>query len=149
MLVKILVLHRIYNLSDDQNEYQINDRKSFMRFIGLGPEDCVPDAKTIWRYRDTLTKANIIRELFNQELEKAGLITYTGTVVDATFVEAPRQHNYHDENQDIKQGKTPEEWQGPVNIHKPRQKDVDDRWTRTGNYYYYGYNDHVKADADS
>ena len=152
MLFKVLVLQRIYNLSDDQTEYQINDRMSFMRFLGLGLGDRVPDAKTIWLYRDTLTKANVIRELFdlfNEKLEEAGLITHAGTIVDATFVEAPQQHNHHDENQDIKQGKTPEEWQKPENIHKLRQKDVDARWTRKGNYYYYGYKDHVKADADS
>ena len=152
MLFKVLVLQRIYNLSDDQTEYQINDRMSFMRFLGLGLSDRVPDAKTIWLYRDTLTKANVIRELFdlfNGQLEEAGLITHTGTIVDATFVEAPRQHNHHDENNDIKQGKTPKEWKKPENIHKLRQKDSDARWTRKGREFHFGYKDHVKADADS
>lgn len=152
MLFKALVLQRIYNLSDDQTEYQINDRMSFMRFLGLGLGDRVPDAKTIWLYRDTLTKANVIRELFdlfNAQLEDAGLITHTGTIVDATFVEAPRQHNHHDENNDIKQGKTPKEWKKPENIHKLRQKDSDARWTRKGREFHFGYKDHVKADADS
>ena len=152
MLFKVLVLQRIYNLSDDQTEYQINDRMSFMRFLGLGLGDRVPDAKTIWLYRDTLTKANVIRELFdlfNAQLEDAGLITHTGTIVDATFVEAPRQHNHHDENDDIKQGKTPEEWKKLQNIHKLRQKDTDARWTRKGREFHFGYKDHVKADADS
>lgn len=152
MLFKVLVLQRIYNLSDDQTEYQINDRMSFMRFLGLGLGDRVPDAKTIWLYRDTLTKANVIRELFdlfNAQLEDAGLITHTGTIVDATFVEAPRQHNHHDENDEIKQGKTPEEWKKPENIHKLRQKDMDARWTRKGREFHFGYKDHVKADADS
>ena len=152
MLFKVLVLQRIYNLSDDQTEYQINDRMSFLRFLGLGLGDRVPDAKTIWLYRDTLTKANVIRELFdlfNAQLEDAGLITHTGTIVDATFVEAPRQHNHHDENNDIKQGKTPEEWEKPQNIHKLRQKDMDARWTRKGREFHFGYKDHVKADADS
>ena len=152
MLFKVLVLQRIYNLSDDQTEYQINDRMSFMRFLGLGLGDRVPDAKTIWLYRDTLTKANVIRELFdlfNAQLEDAGLITHTGTIVDATFVEAPRQHNHHDENDDIKQGKIPEEWKKPENIHKLRQKDTDARWTRKGREFHFGYKDHVKADADS
>lgn len=152
MLFKVLVLQRIYNLSDDQTEYQINDRMSFMRFLGLGLGDRVPDAKTIWLYRDTLTKANVIRELFdlfNAQLEDAGLITHTGTIVDATIVEAPRQHNHHDESNDIKQGKTPEEWEKPQNIHKLRQKDMDARWTRKGREFHFGYKDHVKADADS
>jgi Transposase and inactivated derivatives, IS5 family len=74
MLFKVLILQRIYNLSDDQTENQINDRMSFMRFLGLGLGDSVPDAKTVWLFRDTLTKADVIRkifELFNQQLEDA------------------------------------------------------------------------------
>lgn len=152
MLFKVLVLQRIYNLSDDQTEYQINDRMSFMRFLGLGLGDRVPDAKTIWLYRDTLTKANVIRELFdlfNAQLEAAGLITHTGTIVDATFVEAPRQHNHHNENEDIKKGNVPDAWKKPENIHKLRRKDMDARWTRKGREFHFGYKDHVKADADS
>lgn len=152
LLFKVLVLQRIYNLSDDQAEYQINDRMSFMRFLGLHLGDRVPDAKTIWLYRDTLTKANIIRELFNvfnKQLEEANLITRTGTIVDATFVEAPRQRNRKDERDDIKQGKIPEEWQKPENKNKLRQKDVNATWTRKGGQTYYGYKDHIKADADS
>ncbi|MBQ3193362.1 MAG: IS5 family transposase [Oscillospiraceae bacterium] len=152
MLFKALVLQRIYNLSDDQTEYQINDRMSFMRFLGLGLGDRVPDAKTIWLYRDTLTKANVIRELFdlfNAQLEDAGLITHTGTIVDATFVEAPRQHNHHNENEDIKKGNVPDAWKKPENIHKLRRKDMDARWTRKGREFHFGYKDHVKADADS
>lgn len=152
MLFKILILQRVYNLSDDQTEYQINDRMSFMRFLGLGLGDRVPDAKTIWLYRNTLTKANVIRDLFDlfqAQLEEAGLITRTGTIVDATFVDAPRQHNDHDENDAIKQGKVPEEWEKPENIHKLRQKDRHARWTRKGNEFHFGYKDHVKADADS
>lgn len=152
LLFKVLVLQRIYNLSDDQTEYQINDRMSFMRFLGLHLGDRVPDAKTIWLFRDTLTKANVVRVLFdafNKQLEEANLITRTGTIVDATFVEAPRQRNSKDELDDIKQGKIPEEWQKPKNKHKLRQKDVDATWTRKGNQTYYGYKDHVKADADS
>lgn len=152
MLFKVLVLQRIYNLSDDQTEYQINDRMSFMRFLGLGLGDRVPDAKTIWLYRDTLTKANVIRELFdlfNAQLEDAGLITHTGTIVDATFVEAPRQYNHHNENEDIKKGNVPDAWKKPENIHKLRRKDMDARWTRKGREFHFGYKDHVKADADS
>ncbi len=152
MLFKILVLQRIYNLSDDQTEYQINDRISFMRFLGLHLGDRVPDAKTIWLFRDTLTKADVIRDLFdifNKQLEEAHLITHTGTIVDATFVEAPRQRNSKDERKDIKEGKVPEAWEKEGNSHKLRQKDMDATWTRKGNQTYFGYKDHVKADADS
>lgn len=152
LLFKVLILQRIYNLGDDQTEYQINDRMSFMRFLGLGLGDGVPDAKTIWLFRDTLAKADVICEifeLFSQQLEDAHLITHTGSIVDATFVDAPRQRNTREENAQIKAGKCPEEWEKPENTHKLAQKDTDARWTKKGNEVHYGYKDHVKVDADS
>ena len=152
LMFKILVLQRIYNLSDDQAEYQINDRMSFMRFLGLHLGDRVPDAKTIWLFRDMLTKANIMRELFNvfsKQLEDAHLITRTGTIVDATFVDAPRQRNSKEENDERRAGNIPEEWKKPENKNKMRQKDLDATWTRKGDETHYGYKDHVKADSDS
>lgn len=148
MLFKVLILQRIYNLSDDQTEYQINDRMSFMRFLGLTLSDSVPDAKTIWLFRDTLTKANVMPAmfaLFNQTLEAAHLITHTGTIVDATFVDAPRQRNTREENQTIKSGSVPEEWAE----HKLCQKDTDARWTKKNNETHYGYKNHAKVDVDS
>ena len=57
VIFKVLVLQALYNLSDDQAEYQLRDRYSFGRFLGLGLEDAVPDAKTLWRYREALAKA--------------------------------------------------------------------------------------------
>jgi IS5 family transposase len=150
MMFKILVLQRIYNLSDDQTEYQINDRMSFMRFLGLRIEDKVPDAKTIWAFRNALSEAGVMRELFDlfqQQLHKEGLITRTGTIVDASFVEAPVQRNSKEERAAIKNGEIPEEWQG--NANKLRQKDTDARWTKKNGRSFFGYKDHVKADAES
>lgn len=60
LIFKVLVLQALYNLSDDQMEYQLRDRLSFMRFVGLGLEDTVPDAKTLWLYRETLAKAGAV-----------------------------------------------------------------------------------------
>ena len=150
MLFKTIVLQRLYNLSDDQTEFQINDRMSFMRFLGLGLDDKVPDAKTIWLFKDTLTKAGIMDQLFsqfNRMLEERGIITHKGTIVDATFVDVPRQRNSREENRKIKNGETPEEWN--ENPHKKAQKDTDARWTKKGDETHYGYKDHVKVDADS
>ena len=112
MMFKILVLQRLFNLSDDQTEYQITDRMSFQRFIGLSLGERVPDAKTIWLFKDTITQKEIIEPLFNQftaQLESQGIITHTGTIVDATFVDAPRQRNTREENNQIKNGETPME----------------------------------------
>ena len=152
MLFKILILQRLFNISDDQAEYQINDRVSFMRFLDLSLGETVPDAKTIWLFRDTLVKSDVMRELFDvfdRQLEMQGIITHSGSIVDATFVEAPRQRNTREENQQIKEGTIPEDWEKPENIHKLRQKDTDARWTKKNNERHYGYKDHVKADAES
>ena len=110
----------------------------------------MPDAKTIWLFRNTLTELKIIDALFsqfNQMLEAQGIITHTGTIVDATFVDAPRQRNSRDENEQIKNSEIPEEWK--KNPHKMSQKDTDARWTKKRDETHYGYKDHVKADADS
>ena len=66
IIFKVLVLQALYNLADDTVEYLIGDRLSFMRFLGLGLPDRVPDAKTIWLYREALTKAGAIETLFDE-----------------------------------------------------------------------------------
>jgi IS5 family transposase len=147
MMFKILILQEYYGLSDDQMEFQLLDRLSFQRFIGQGLEDTVPDAKTIWLYRNTLTEAGVIDELFvqlNKQLERTGLIAHKGKMVDASFVKAPIQRNTPEENKKIKQGETPD-WAE----NKARQKDVDADWTKKGGVNYYGYKQHIKADLKS
>ena len=152
MMFKILIIQRLYNLSDEQMEFQLNDRRTFSRFAGLQPGENIPDAKTIWLFRDTLAKSGKIDKIFdkfNEQLEAEHIITHKGSIVDATFVEAPIQHNTPDENKTIKEGKIPEEWKGEDQIHKIAQKDTDARWTMKGNRSYYGYKNHVKVDADT
>lgn len=148
LMFKILILQRYYNLSDDQMEYQILDRMSFMRFLGLKISDKVPDAKTIWHFREQLVKREAIGALFGQflgSLERTGLVLHEGSIVDASFVEVPKQRNRPDENKEIKGGKTPAGWEK----NKLAQKDVDARWSKKDGQNFYGYKDHVKADAGS
>lgn len=150
LLFKILILQRFYNLSDDQVEYQINDRMSFMRFLGLTIADDVPDSKTIWNFREKLLDLELIEaifDLFLKELEKLGLIAKEGKIMDASFVEVPRQRNTRDENREIKEGNIPESFK--KNPHKLAQKDTDARWTKKNNVNYYGYKNHIKTDAKS
>ena len=149
---KASVLRRIYNLSFDQIEYQINDSLSFMRFLGLGLNDKVLDSRTIWDFENTLAHAGLMEELFcmfDEKLENEGLITHKGTIIDATFVDAPRQRNSRDDNKKIKNGEIPEEWEKPENAPKLAQKDTDARWAKKNNETHFGYKDHVKCDADS
>lgn len=150
MMFKVLVLQRYYNLSDEQMQYQILDRLSFMRFLGLTLSDRVPDEKTIWLFRENLITADLVDKLFDKflnSLEKANLVGKEGRMVDASFVEAPRQRNSRDENQQIKEGIVPEEWE--ENPNKLSQKDLDARWTKKNNQVFYGYKDHVKVDGKS
>ena len=150
LMLKTLILKRINNLSNEETEYQINDRISFMRFIGIGLADSVPDSNTIDNFEKMLARSGVITEIFamfGRQLEEKGLITHRGTIVDATFVDAPRQRNSREENEKIKNGEVPEEWKD--NPHKLAQKDMDARWARKNNEVHFGYKDHVKADAES
>jgi IS5 family transposase len=146
LMFKILILQRYYNVSDDAIEYAILDRLSFMRFLGLGINDPVPDAKTIWLFRDTLTRRNLIKELFNyldKQLDKDGIIVHKGKLVDASIVEVPIQRNSREENKELKEGNIPEGWSD----NKKRQKDTDAHWTRKRNENFFGYKNHIKADT--
>jgi IS5 family transposase len=152
MMFKILILQRLYNISDAQAEYQIKDRLSFMRFLGLALCDTIPDEKTIWEYREHLVQAKVMDTLFygfTRQLEEKKVISYSGSIIDATFVEVPRQRNSRSENKTIKEGGIPEEWEKEENGNKRRQKDRDARWAKKNNEVHYGYKDHVKVDKKS
>jgi IS5 family transposase len=130
LMFKITVLQALYGLSDDQAEFQIQDRLSFMRFLGLGLGDHVPDAKTIWLFREHLTQAGAVENLFarfDKHLTRAGYLAMGGQIVDATIVAAPKQRNTDAEKADSKAGKVPDTWNDKP--AKLRQKDRDARWT--------------------
>ena len=114
LMFKIVVLQRIYHLSDAQVEYQIRDRLSFRDFLGLASGDKVPDEKTIWAFKEELTKKGLFEQLFNKFyafLDENNLILHEGTMIDGSFVDAPRQRNTREENKQIKEGKGCELWQ--------------------------------------
>jgi IS5 family transposase len=130
LMFKILVLQALYNLSDDQTEFQIRDRLSFMRFLGLGLHARVPDAKTIWLFRELLVRAKAIEWLFDrfdEHLRGHGYLAMSGQIVDATIVAAPKQRNSDPEKDALKAGEVPEDWKDKPN--KLAQKDRDARWT--------------------
>ena len=111
MMFKVLLLQGLYNLSDAQTEYQIKDRLSFMRFLGLSLGDAIPDEKTIWDYREVLVETQMLKRLFNRfdrYLGEKGLFAEFGHIVDASIVEVPKQRNSGGENAEIKAGGTPD-----------------------------------------
>jgi IS5 family transposase len=150
VMLRVLLLKRLYNLSDEQTEYQLRDRLSFLRFARLGLGDPVPDSRTIWLYGETLSKADGARQLFeafNAQLRAQGLMVQEGVLLDATLVPVPRQRNPREENALLKQGVTPAEWQ--TQPRKLAQKDVDARWTKKNHETFYGYKDHVKTSEET
>jgi len=130
MMFKILVIQAANNLSDERAEFLINDRLSFMRFLGLGLSDRVPDARTIWLFREKLTKAGVIKTLFERfddAVRGSGYIAMSGQIIDASLVAAPKQRNTDDEKKAIKEGRIPQDWKAKP--AKLRHKDRDARWT--------------------
>ena len=146
VMFKAIILYPLYNLSDDQVEYQMRDRLSFVCFLGQALEDKVPDAKTVWLYREQLSQADIVAlfEDFDAHLKGQGYRARGGQSVDASIVAVPVQRNGRDENEQIKRGETPEAWD-----EKPaerRQKDAQARWTKKHGKSHYGYKNHIGID---
>ncbi len=135
LMFKVLILQSSHSLSDEQAEYLIKDRLSFMRFLGLSLAQSVPDANSIWNFREALTRASIegapaievLFKRFDAALTKAGFLAMGGQIIDATIIAAPKQRNTEAEKKEIKAGRIPEDWmRHPAKL---RQKDRDARWT--------------------
>ena len=150
LMFKAMVIQNLYQISDLQLQFQITDRLSFKRFLGLTEADKSPDEKTFWAFREALTQHELLEplfDLFHATLEAKGMFARKGQMVDATFVEVPRQRNSREDNATIKAGEVPAGWQDQP--EKARQKDVDARWTRKNDERHYGYKNHVKVDSRS
>jgi IS5 family transposase len=151
LMFKVLILQRYYNLSDEQTEYQINDRMSFMRFLDLTIADDIPDSRTIWKFTEQITDLELTEVLFKrfeEELVKLNLIVNEGKIIDASFVEAPRQRNSKEENALIKKEGQPRS-SGKKALENFAQKDVDARWTKRTIKPITGIRTTQKVDSES
>lgn len=155
MMFKILILQKYYNLSDEQTEFQINDRTSFKQFLGLKIGDTIPDEKTIWNFKEQLANKNLSKQLFEMftlSLMDKGIIAKEGSMVDASFVDVPRQRNTKDENSDIKKGAVPlafGEKDKNGKQSKLCQKDTDARWMTKAGERHFGFKNHINADEET
>lgn len=144
-MVRILVLKRLYNLSDEQMEYQLLDRMSYKCFCGLDDALRVPDRTTIWHFENRVGQAGA-QALFGEmaeQLARKGFIARGGQIIDATLVKAPVQRNSRQENEQVRQGNVPEDWSDA----KRRQKDVDASWTKKNGKTHFGYKLSVNVDG--
>ena len=137
---KLLILQRLHNLSDQRLQYQVGDRLSFMRFLGLELAGNVPDARTVWAFRELLKEQELVEALFerlNQVLAGLGVELKSGQIIDASFVPVPIQRNGRENNEIIKAAAVPIDWgKTPALL---AQKDIDARWTEKGGQNHYGY----------
>jgi len=144
-MVRILVLKRLYNLSDEQMEYQLLDRMSYQRFCGLSQAVNIPDRTTIWTFENRIGEVGA-KALFGDgvsaQLLKKGYIARGGQIIDATLVPAPKQHNSRGEKALIEQGAMPASWR-PA---KRRQKDLDATWTKKHGKSHFGFKLSINVD---
>ncbi len=147
VMVKVLFLQALYNLADEETEHQLLDRRSFQRFCGLADELSVPDARTIWLFKQRLARGGIgakaIFEAVQQQLQAHGYLPRGGQIVDATIVKAPIQHLDKDEKAQLDEGKAPKDW----SLKKLRHKDCQARWTKKHSRSFFGYKLHANVDV--
>lgn len=145
LMVRVLLIQQLFNLSDEQMEFQLLDRLSFQRFAGLRASSQIPDRTTIWTFKERLIQAGASESIFdavNRQLAKHGYIARGGQMIDASFVQVPKQSLSKDEKAIVKEVATPIDWK-PA---KRRQKDTDARWTKKHSKSFFGYK--LSASAD-
>jgi len=129
-MLKALFLQRWYSLSDEGLEEALSDRLSFRRFCGFALDDETPDGKTVCRFRLALVAADLPERLFaalDRQLEAKGLFVKSGTLIDASLIEA-----------DVKR---PPQEEGEVSARDP-----DAGFTRRGQKSFFGYKAHIAVD---
>lgn len=143
---KMLILQSLYNLSDDALEQQVLDRLSFMRFLGLTMGDDVPDAKTIWAFRERLKEHGLTEKLFarfGEHLNRSGFDAKRGQIVDASIVKVPVRRDSRENNDKLKRGEDVAEWSDNTRA----QKDTDAKWTQKNGTQSFGYKNHIAPDV--
>ena len=146
-MVRILVLKQLYNLSDEQMEFQLLDRMSYQRFCGLQDVSNIPDRTTIWTFANRIgtAGAQALFDAVHAQLLRQGFIARAGQIVDATLVPAPKQHLRQEDKAIIEQKATPADWNAP----KRRQKDTDASWTKKHGKSHFGYKLSINIDAQN
>lgn len=168
LMLKIVMLMSWYGLSYNQAQYQINDRLSFIRFLGVEVGYKLPDENTIWDFKEAIKEHELERELFeqfNSALADYGYQLNSGSMVDASFVEVPRRRVIKEkelkepekllENEAI--SVTLEETEDAILVHANdertqhilNQTDFDARFTKKGGATFFGYKDHASVDKDT
>ena len=136
LMTKLLFLQGWYGLSDEELEYQVNDRLSFQQFLGF-PKN-VPDYSTVWRFREALTQGDTIDRIWKElqrQLKKKHVTVEKGVIQDATFIVADPGKTRSGMAERGREAKT--------------SRNKDGSWTKKGSKSYFGYKAHVKVKRGS
>lgn len=135
VMFKIIVLQSYYQLSDDDMEFQLYDRLSFRQFVGLCDDDKIPDAKTIWFFKEQLSEANAMKklfEVFGEHLASLGLQARGGQIIDASI-------------QEVRKPRSRDEGAYETDAAKAQHDDEAD-FTKKNQKSYFGYKNHINMD---
>lgn len=154
LLFRCVVLQSFLNISDDKTEFILNDWLSARRAVGSCLSEKMPDAKTIWHFKNILAKHDGGKKLlarFNEFLTEKGHLKKEKVAVDSTIIEAPVQRNTREENAQLKEGVTPEEWlaDDPKAKHRLAQKNTGASWGKKHGKSFFGDKNHIGVDLDS
>ena len=146
IMVRLVFLQSLYNLSDEDCEHQVLDRMSFQRFCRVDGLLNIPDARTLWTFKQRLAKDGLggraIFDSVSQQLQQHGFIPRGGQIVDASIVQAPITQANTQEREALNQGQAPQGW----SAKKLRHTDRDARWTKKHGKSFYGYKLHANTD---
>lgn len=134
LMLKLLVLQHLYNLSDFQTSYQLRDRISWQRFVGVELGGAIPDEKTLWKFREDLLRVGAIEEIFywfNRHLREEGFEAKGGILLDATIIESPVRRATDD----------------GVTMQEKAQRDSDAAWVKKNDISSFGYKNHAAVDG--
>ena len=134
LMIKLLLLQAWYGLSDQELEYQVNDRVSFLRFVGFPNK--APDYSTVWRFRERLAKTGKDKKIWDElqrQHDARGLSVRKGVMQDATFITADPGHAKADV---------------PRGGEAQTRRNKEGTWVKKGGRSYYGYKLHSKVDRD-
>lgn len=145
IMMRVLVIQRLYGLSDQETEFQINDRTSFKNFLGF-PEN-LPDYSTIWRLKERMQKDGTLDKIWNElqgQLDEKGLKVKTGVIQDATFIEADLGKKRHYKEKMARKRGREIEYTNKQKAHM----DKDGTFAVKNQEIHFGYKLHQKTDID-
>ena len=133
LMLKMMFLQGWYGLSDEELEFQVNDRLSFQQFLDF--PNFIPDYSTVWRFREDLAEGNLTDKIWDElqrQIKEKNISVEKGVIQDAVFIVAePGKTDSGMDNRGRQMART--------------SRNKDGSWTKKGKKSYFGYKAHTKV----